>query len=105
MSGSSGSGASGLPGGSGAFGAPDTALRALAPLVRATASALDAALRDEEFTADLDQARALDLAHREAHPARHDDVPRAGLHLTHEALADHARDGGMPATGRTPPSV
>ncbi|GHE43566.1 hypothetical protein GCM10017778_28860 [Streptomyces vinaceus] len=80
--------------GVGAADAADPALRALAPLVRATGSALDAALRGEEFTADLDRARALDLAHREAHPARHDAVLRAGLHLTHEALADHAPGAG-----------
>ncbi|MFI5672159.1 aromatic acid exporter family protein [Streptomyces sp. NPDC051704] len=91
--------------------APDPALRDLAPLVRATAAALDAALIGEEFTADLDRARALDLAHREAHPARRDAVLRAGLHLTHAALADHAprpgrgTEGGSAATGGTPPSV
>ncbi|MFE2552070.1 aromatic acid exporter family protein [Streptomyces sp. NPDC059355] len=90
---------------------PDPALRDLAPLVRATAAALDAALLGEEFTADLDRAIALDLAHREAHPDRHDAVLRAGLHLTHEALADHAPrpgrgpEGGSAATGGTPPSV
>ncbi|MEV0988632.1 FUSC family protein [Streptomyces sp. NPDC049949] len=86
---------------------PDPALRDLAPLVRATAAALDAALLGEEFTADLDRARALDLAHREAHPGRHDAVLRAGLHLTHEALADHVPrpGGGSAVTGGTPPSV
>ncbi|MFI1154622.1 aromatic acid exporter family protein [Streptomyces sp. NPDC020817] len=86
---------------------PDPALRDLAPLVRATAAALDAALLGEEFTAALDRARALDLAHREAHPGRHDAVLRAGLHLTHEALADHVPrpGGGSAATGGTPPSV
>lgn len=69
--------------------APDPALRALAPLVRSTALALDAALRGDGFAAELDRARSLDLAHRAAHPTRHDAVLRAGLHLTHEALSDH----------------
>ncbi len=69
--------------------APDPALRAIAPLVRSTALALDLALRGEEFAAELDRARGLDLAHRAAHPTRHDAVLRAGLHLTHEALSDH----------------
>ncbi|APU39131.1 hypothetical protein BSL84_04450 [Streptomyces sp. TN58] len=69
--------------------APDPALRAVAPLVRSTARALDAALRGEEFAAELDRARGLDLAHRAAHPTRHDAVLRAGLHLTHEALSAH----------------
>ncbi|MFJ7586654.1 hypothetical protein ACIQZO_04485 [Streptomyces sp. NPDC097617] len=70
----------------------DTALRDLAPLVRATARTVDAALRDEDraaAAADLDRSRALDLAHRAAHPTRHDVVLRAGLHLTHEAVAEH----------------
>ncbi|GHB80651.1 hypothetical protein GCM10010347_59120 [Streptomyces cirratus] len=52
-----------------------------------------------------DLARALNLAHLEGHPARHDAVLRAGLQLTHEDLAHHARDGGTPPTGRTPPWV
>ncbi|WP_168714666.1 FUSC family protein [Streptomyces sp. A0592] len=69
--------------------APDPALRDIAPLVRATALALDAALRGAAFAAELDRARGLDLAHRSAHPTRHDAVLRAGLHLTHEALSDH----------------
>lgn len=72
--------------------ASDTSLRELAPLVRATARAVDAALRAEDsaaVAADLDRARGLDLAHRAAHPTRHDAVLRAGLHLTHEAVADH----------------
>ncbi|MFD9476022.1 hypothetical protein [Streptomyces nojiriensis] len=69
--------------------APDPALRDLAPLVRATARALDTALRGEDCSSDLDRARGLDLAHRAAHPTRHDAVLRAGLHLTHEAVADH----------------
>ncbi len=68
---------------------PDPALRDIAPLVRATALALDAALRGDEFAAELDRARGLDLAHRSAHPTRHDAVLRTGLHLTHEALGDH----------------
>ncbi|CAM5337304.1 hypothetical protein SAVIM40S_04176 [Streptomyces avidinii] len=71
---------------------PDAALRDLAPLVRATARTVDAALRGEDsaaVAADLDRARGLDLAHRTAHPTRHDAVLRSGLHLTHEAVADH----------------
>ncbi|MFJ3978713.1 FUSC family protein [Streptomyces sp. NPDC090021] len=68
---------------------PDPALRDIAPLVRATALAVDAALRGDEFAAELDRARGLDLAHRSTHPTRHDAVLRAGLHLTHEALSDH----------------
>ncbi|MFD7082435.1 FUSC family protein [Streptomyces sp. NPDC059918] len=79
-----------------ASGAPEPALRALAPLVRATAAALDDGLRGEDFTAELDRARALDLAHRAAHPAGHEAVLRAGLQLTHEALADQAPHGGTP---------
>ncbi|MGW6985402.1 hypothetical protein ACWGE1_39080 [Streptomyces sp. NPDC054932] len=67
----------------------DAALRDLAPLVRATARTLDAALRGDECAAGLARARGLDLAHRAAHPSRHDAVLRAGLHLTHEAIADH----------------
>ncbi|MGW0898094.1 FUSC family protein [Streptomyces goshikiensis] len=68
---------------------PDPAVRALAPLVRATSRALDEALRGADCTAELTRARALDAAHRAAFPTRHDAVLRAGLHLTHEALADH----------------
>ncbi|MFJ6048671.1 hypothetical protein [Streptomyces sp. NPDC092307] len=78
------------PGGRPDPGGPcDPALRDLAPLVRATARALDSALRGEDCAADLDRARGLDLAHRAAHPTRHDAVLRAGLHLTHEAVAAH----------------
>ncbi|MEU4359450.1 FUSC family protein [Streptomyces virginiae] len=73
--------------------APDPALRAIAPLVRSTALALDAALRGDGFAAELDRARGLDLTHRAAHPTRHDAVLRAGLHLTHEALSDHLAAG------------
>ncbi|MFE6848878.1 FUSC family protein [Streptomyces sp. NPDC057686] len=69
---------------------PDAAVRDLAPLVRATSLALDEALRGADCSAALDRARALDAAHRAAHPTRHDAVLRAGLHLTHEALGDHA---------------
>ncbi|MEU6309384.1 FUSC family protein [Streptomyces sp. NPDC047014] len=72
----------------------DAALRDLAPLVRATARALDSALRGAGSAAELDRARALDRAHRAAHPTRHDAVLRAGLHLTHEALADHLAGRG-----------
>ncbi|MEW1636066.1 FUSC family protein [Streptomyces sp. NPDC093801] len=90
----------------GADGPHDPALHALAPLVRVTAGALDAALRGGDFAEPLDRARALDLAHRTAHPSRHDAVLRAGLHLTHEALADHLHRSGAarPGTpGRPPP--
>ncbi|MET9468838.1 FUSC family protein [Streptomyces sp. NPDC006544] len=77
---------------------PDPALRDLAPLVRATSRALDAALRGADCTAELRRARELDAAHRSAHSARHDAVLRAGLHLTHEAVADHlAGPAGLPA--------
>ncbi|MFJ5633202.1 FUSC family protein [Streptomyces goshikiensis] len=68
---------------------PDPAVRALEPLVRATSRALDEALRGADCTAELTRARALDAAHRAAFPTRHDAVLRAGLHLTHEALAAH----------------
>ncbi|MFE3790266.1 FUSC family protein [Streptomyces goshikiensis] len=68
---------------------PDPAVRALEPLVRATSRALDEALRGADCTAQLTRARALDAAHRAAFPTRHDAVLRAGLHLTHEALAAH----------------
>ncbi len=68
---------------------PDPAVRALEPLLRATSRALDEALRGADCTAELTRARALDAAHRAAFPTRHDAVLRAGLHLTHEALADH----------------
>ncbi|WP_328296504.1 FUSC family protein [Streptomyces sp. NBC_00435] len=87
----------GGPPGSGQDPVQDPALRDLAALVRATATALDAALRGADCTAELDRARALDLAQRTAHPTRHDAVLRAGLHLTHEALAARpAADGGPP---------
>ncbi|MFJ3922167.1 FUSC family protein [Streptomyces sp. NPDC090022] len=68
---------------------PDEAVRDLAPLLRATARALDEALRGADCTAALRRARALDAAHRTAHPTRHDAVLRTGLHLTHEALTAH----------------
>ncbi|MFE9929575.1 FUSC family protein [Streptomyces sp. NPDC005533] len=67
----------------------DAAVRAMAPLVGATASALDAALRGEDCVERLRRARELELRHRAAHPGRRDAVLRAGLHLTHEALAEH----------------
>ncbi|MEV7729904.1 FUSC family protein [Streptomyces sp. NPDC087917] len=67
----------------------DGAVRALAPLVDATARALDAALRGADCGPGLLRARELEAAHRAAHPARRDAALRAGLHLTHEALADH----------------
>ncbi|MFI8497448.1 aromatic acid exporter family protein [Streptomyces sp. NPDC085524] len=77
----------------------DPALHALAPMVRVTAAALDTALLGSDFAELLGRARALDLAHRRAHPGRHDAVLRAGLHLTHEALADHLRLGAARGTG------
>ncbi|MER7760673.1 hypothetical protein [Streptomyces sp. NPDC097619] len=89
----------------------DPASRALAPLVRATADALDRALLGEDFAAPLDRARALDRAHRRAYPGRRDAVLRAGLHLTHEALTRHRRllagagtgaDAGGPVGGEPP---
>ncbi|MFD9725357.1 FUSC family protein [Streptomyces sp. NPDC059072] len=101
------------PTGPAADGTPDPALHALAPLVRVTADALDAALLGSDFAELLDRARALDLAHRRAHPGRHDAVLRAGLHLTHEALADHLRlraagrgdpDGSEPTRSDRPPA-
>lgn len=64
-------------------------MRAIAPLIDATASTLDTALRDEDFAAGLHRALELVRAHGASHPARRDAVLRAGLHLTHEALADH----------------
>lgn len=70
----------------------DGAVRAVAPLIAATSRALDAALRGED-PADcaelLRRARELEGEHRAAHPGRRDAVLRAGLHLTHEALAEH----------------
>ncbi|MEU9085725.1 FUSC family protein [Streptomyces sp. NPDC048357] len=77
------SGSQAVPGGA------DGAVRAMAPLVGATASALDAALRGEDCTDRLRLARELELRHRAAHPGRRDAVLRAGLHLIHEALAEH----------------
>ncbi|MCX4529802.1 MULTISPECIES: hypothetical protein [unclassified Streptomyces] len=69
---------------------PDAAVRDLVPLVRATSRALDEALRGADCSASLRRARALDAEHRAAHPTRHGAVLRAGLHLTHEALDEHA---------------
>ncbi|WP_037807244.1 FUSC family protein [Streptomyces sp. NRRL F-2580] len=74
-------------------GGADAAVRAMAPLVGATASALDAALRGEDCADRLRLARELELRHRAAHPGRRDAVLRAGLHLTHEALAEHLDPG------------
>ncbi|MFD3874321.1 aromatic acid exporter family protein [Streptomyces sp. NPDC058623] len=68
---------------------PDPAVLALAPVVGATARALDAALAGEDCAAALRAARDLAAAHRAARPGRADAVLRAGLDLTHEALADH----------------
>ncbi|MEJ8646449.1 hypothetical protein WKI68_44625 [Streptomyces sp. MS1.HAVA.3] len=64
-------------------------MRDLAPLVDATASTLETALRGDDCAAALHRALELERAHRASHPARRDAVLRAGLHLTHEALADH----------------
>ncbi|THA29956.1 FUSC family protein [Streptomyces sp. A1547] len=96
-------GSLGAPVEPGVDGTSDPALRALAPLVRVTAGALDAALLGEDFAEPLDRARALDLAHRTAHPSRHDAVLRAGIHLTHEALADHLRGRGARGGGGREP--
>ncbi|MFF3015306.1 FUSC family protein [Streptomyces sp. NPDC057939] len=68
---------------------PDAAVLALAPVVEATARALDAALGGEDCAASLRTARDLAAGHRAARPGRRDDVLRAGLDLTHEALTDH----------------
>ncbi|MCX5607850.1 FUSC family protein [Streptomyces sp. NBC_00047] len=68
---------------------PDEAVRAMAPLIETTARALDTALRGEDCAAGLRRARELTEAHRAAHPGRRDTVLRAGVDLTHEALADH----------------
>ncbi|MFE6835480.1 FUSC family protein [Streptomyces sp. NPDC057705] len=87
------SAAAGEPAGA-APGAADGAVRAMAPLVGATASALDAALRGEDCAERLRLARELELRHRAAHPGRRDAVLRAGLHLTHEALAEHLDPAG-----------
>ncbi|MDA5281975.1 FUSC family protein [Streptomyces sp. Isolate_45] len=67
----------------------DAAVLALAPVVEATARALDAALGGEDCAADLRVARDLAAEHRAARPGRADTVLRAGLELTHEALTDH----------------
>uniref|UniRef100_A0AAU2JMN3 FUSC family protein n=1 Tax=Streptomyces sp. NBC_00049 TaxID=2903617 RepID=A0AAU2JMN3_9ACTN len=67
---------------------PDEAVRSMAPPIEATARALDAALRGEDCAAELRRAVELARAHRAAHPGRRDTVLRAGLDLTHEALAD-----------------
>ncbi|MFI1286764.1 FUSC family protein [Streptomyces sp. NPDC020858] len=74
---------------------PDEAVEALAPLIDATASTLDTALRGEDCAAALHHALELERTHRASHPARRDAVLRAGLHLTHEALTDHL----VPPTG------
>ncbi|MGW7057916.1 FUSC family protein [Streptomyces sp. NPDC054904] len=68
---------------------PDGAVPALAPVVEATARALDAALGGEDCAAPLRLARDLAAEHRAARPGRRDAVLRAGLDLTHEALTEH----------------
>ncbi|MFF4322182.1 FUSC family protein [Streptomyces sp. NPDC001568] len=68
---------------------PDAAVLALAPVVEATARALDAALGGEDCAPALRVARDLAAEHRAARPGRADTVLRAGLELTHEALTDH----------------
>ncbi|MFJ3879559.1 FUSC family protein [Streptomyces sp. NPDC090077] len=70
-------------------GGPDGAVRAAAPLVGATASALDAALRGEDPGQLLRAARGLEAEHRAAYPGRRDAALRAGIHLTLEALAGY----------------
>ncbi|MFD6872783.1 MULTISPECIES: FUSC family protein [unclassified Streptomyces] len=68
---------------------PDGAVLALAPVVEATARALDTALGGEDCAAPLRLARDLAAEHRAARPGRRDAVLRAGLDLTHEALTEH----------------
>ncbi|MFJ6754265.1 FUSC family protein [Streptomyces sp. NPDC091273] len=85
--------AAGEPAGA-APGPADEAVHAMAPLVGATASALDAALRGEDCAERLRLARELELRHLAAHPGPRDAVLRAGLHLTHEALAEHLGPAG-----------
>ncbi len=79
-------------GAAGADAADGAAVRAMAPLVSATASALDPALRGEDgahCTGLLRRARELEAEHRAAYPGRRDAALRAGIHLTHEALAEY----------------
>ncbi|MFD4244086.1 FUSC family protein [Streptomyces sp. NPDC058525] len=68
-------------------GGAEGAVRAMAPLVEATASALDAALRGEDCAERLRRARELEAEHRASYPGRRDAALRAGVHLTLEALA------------------
>ncbi|MEU9251330.1 FUSC family protein [Streptomyces sp. NPDC048270] len=70
-------------------GGADGPVRAMAPLVEATASALDAALRGEDCAQRLRPALELEADHRAAHPGPGDAALRAGIHLTHEALAEY----------------
>ncbi|MGW7118009.1 hypothetical protein, partial [Streptomyces xanthophaeus] len=79
-------------GAAGADATDGAAVRAMAPLVSATASALDPALRGEggaHCTGLLRRARELEAEHRAAYPGRRDAALRAGIHLTHEALAEY----------------
>ncbi|WP_411105605.1 FUSC family protein [Streptomyces sp. cmx-4-9] len=88
--------ADGAVGGAGAAGA-DAAVLDLAPLIGATSRALDAALGGADgadCAALLRRALDLEAEHRAAHPGRRDTALRAGLYLTHEALADHLARGG-----------
>ncbi|MER5931241.1 FUSC family protein [Streptomyces sp. NPDC002054] len=72
----------------------DRAVRELAPVLEATARALDTALRGGDHSAELRRAMELEAAHRAAHPGSGDALLRSGLHLTHQALA-----GQPPAPG------
>ncbi|MER5809616.1 FUSC family protein [Streptomyces sp. NPDC002033] len=68
--------------------ADDPSAHAMAPLIGATGRALDAALRGEDCAPGLRLARELAAAHRAAHPRARDAVLRAGIHLTHQVLAE-----------------
>ncbi|MFB0628460.1 FUSC family protein [Streptomyces sp. AB3(2024)] len=69
--------------------ADDASARAMAPLIEATGRALDEALRGGSGADRLRRARELEAAHRAAHPGARDAVLRAGIHLTHQVLAEH----------------
>lgn len=69
--------------------ADDASARAMAPLIEATGRALDEALRGGSGAERLRLARELEAAHRAAHPGARDAVLRAGIHLTHQVLAEH----------------
>ncbi|WP_190344430.1 FUSC family protein [Streptomyces venezuelae] len=83
-------------------GPEDRAVRELAPVLEATARALDTALRGDGHSAgppagleaELRRATELEAAHRAAHPGSGDALLRSGLRLTQQALA-----GQPPAPG------